>query len=56
MKDLRDLNEEEFKEVYEHLKEKTNDFKIFLPSFILENNQFLLIIRSCRIITKRVCQ
>ena len=26
MKDLRDLNEEEFKEVYEYLREKTNNF------------------------------
>lgn len=47
MKDLRDLNEQEFKEVYEYVKERTNNFKVFSPNIITENNQFLLIIRAC---------
>ena len=53
MKDLRDLNEEEFKEVYEYLREKTNNFNEFTSELIIENNQFLLIIRSCLGLSQR---
>ncbi len=46
-RDLRNLNEEEFKKVYNYLKKKTANFTIFPPTLLLENNQFLLIIRIC---------
>ncbi|MBS3141019.1 hypothetical protein J4405_02640 [Candidatus Woesearchaeota archaeon] len=45
--DLRNLNEEEFKQVYEYLRIKTENFKTITPSLILENNQYLLIFRIC---------
>jgi DNA-binding transcriptional regulator YiaG len=45
MKDLRDLNEEEFKQVYEYIKEKTNNFTCLNKSLLDESPQYLLIIR-----------
>lgn len=45
IKDLRDLNEEEFKEVYRYLEEETKNFTVIHPKIILKNNQYLLIFR-----------
>ncbi len=45
MKDLRDLNEKEFKEVYEYLKKETNNFTYLHKSLLNENPQYLLVIR-----------
>jgi len=47
LKNLRDLNEDEFKQIYEYIKEKTSNFTKFKKELIIENNQFLLIIRIC---------
>ena len=44
-KDIRFLKEDEFEQVYEYLKDKTNSFTEFSPDLIIENNQFLLIFR-----------
>lgn len=44
-KDLRDLNEVEFKEVYEYLKKETNDFSYLDKSIIDKNPQYMIIIR-----------
>jgi hypothetical protein len=46
-KDLRDLNEEEFREVYGYLEKETNNFKSISPELILENNKYILIFRLC---------
>ncbi|MFH1209785.1 MAG: hypothetical protein V1663_03275 [archaeon] len=46
-KDLRELNQDEFKRVYDYLKEKTNDFSFVSPQVLLENNQYMLIFRIC---------
>ena len=46
-KDLRDLNEKEFREVYSYLEKKTDGFKEVSPQLILENIQHLLIFRLC---------
>ena len=43
--DIRFLKEDEFEQVYEYLKDKTNSFTEFSPDLIIENNQFLLIFR-----------
>ena len=43
--DLRMINEEKFLEVYGYLKEKTNGFKEIKPEFLMENPQYLLILR-----------
>lgn len=43
--DLREMNEEQFKEVFEFLKERTRNFSKFPPELILKNNQFILILR-----------
>jgi len=45
--DLRWINEEEFKEIFSSLKSKTKNFTEILPELILENNQYLLILRLC---------
>ena len=44
-KDLRDLNEDEFKQVYEYLKERTNKFTHLDKTLLDENPQYMLIIR-----------
>ena len=46
-KDLRELNKEEFKEVYKYLKDVTDNFGTINSSLILKNNQYLLILRTC---------
>jgi hypothetical protein len=46
-KDLRDLNEKEFREVYSYLEKKTDGFKRISPELILENPQYILIFRLC---------
>ena len=47
LENLRDLNEDEFKQVYTYIKEKTNNFTEFKKELIVENNQLLLITRIC---------
>ena len=44
-KDLRNLSEEEFKEVYEHLKNRTEDFTKINKELLKENPQYLYVIR-----------
>ena len=43
--DLRKMNEEQFLKVFEWLKEKTNNFKIFPEEVFLAKNQLILILR-----------
>jgi DNA-binding XRE family transcriptional regulator len=43
--DLRQMNEEQFLEVVNLLKERTNNFKKFPVELFLKNNQFILILR-----------
>ncbi|MEK6952548.1 MAG: hypothetical protein AABX29_06035 [Nanoarchaeota archaeon] len=45
--DLRAISEQEFKEIFNHLKQKTDNFTTISPELILENNQYLLILRLC---------
>lgn len=45
IKDLRNLNEDEFKEVYEYVKDKTNNFTSLNKSLLDENPQYLLVVR-----------
>lgn len=45
--DFRGLDEKEFIKIFSLLRLKTNNFKRFYPELILENNQYLLIIRIC---------
>jgi len=45
IKNLRNLDEKEFKKVYKYLKRKTNNFKEFNEGLIIEKNQYLLIFR-----------
>lgn len=44
---LRQLTEEEFKQMFSYLKDKTKNFTEITPELILENNQHLLILRIC---------
>jgi len=44
-KDLREMSEEQFVEVFNLLKEKTKNWTNFNEIMLLENNQFLLLIR-----------
>jgi hypothetical protein len=46
-KDLRDLDEKEFREVYSYLEKETNGFTEVDPELILENQQYLLVFRLC---------
>jgi len=52
-KDLRDLSEEEFREVYHYLEKKTGGFKKVTPELILENPQYILIFRLCTGLSQR---
>ncbi len=45
--DLRVISEEKFIETFNYLKQKTNNFTVISPELILENNQYLLILRLC---------
>src|SRR3989344_5093076 len=45
MKELRNLNEEEFKQVYGYIKEKTGNFSYLNKKLLDENPQYLLVIR-----------
>ncbi len=44
---LRQITEDQFKEVFYYLKSITNNFTEITPDLILENNQYLLIFRIC---------
>jgi len=46
-KDLRDLDEKEFREIYTYLKDKTNGFKEVSTELILKNPCYILIFRLC---------
>jgi len=43
--DLRTINEREFLEIYEYLREKTKEFTEIKQEFLMENPQYLLILR-----------
>jgi DNA-binding XRE family transcriptional regulator len=43
--DLRKMNEEQFLKVFEWLREKTNNFKVFPEEMFLAKNQLILILR-----------
>lgn len=43
--DLRKMDEEQFVEVFNLLRDKTKNFTEFTPKLLIENNQFLLILR-----------
>ncbi len=45
MKDLRELKKEEFKQVYEYVKSKTDNFTHLDKSLLEENPQYLLVVR-----------
>ena len=45
--DLRTISEEKFKEIYNYLEKKTSKFTAISPELILENNQYLLVLRLC---------
>jgi len=45
--DLREMNEEQFIELFNYLKTRTHGFKEFSPDLILENNRYLLVLRLC---------
>lgn len=47
IKDLRQLDENEFEELFIYLKKRTKNFTRFYPDIVLENNQYLLIVRIC---------
>ena len=45
--DFRDISEQKFIEIFNHLKQKTDNFTTISPELIIENNQYLLILRLC---------
>jgi DNA-binding transcriptional regulator YiaG len=46
-KDLREMNEKQFKRIFEILRVETNDFKNFPPDILMEDSKIILIIRCC---------
>ncbi len=52
-RDLREMSEEEFREMFASLKSKTKNFTEVRPELILENNQYLLILRMCLGLSQR---
>ena len=50
--DLRKMDEEQFLKVFEWLKEKTNNFKIFPEEVFLAKNQLILILRCALGLTR----
>jgi DNA-binding transcriptional regulator YiaG len=45
--DLREMNEKQFVELFNHLKARTRNFKELSPDLILENSRYLLVLRLC---------
>lgn len=51
--DLREMGEEQFIELFEHLRERTCDFKEFSPCLLLEDSRRLLLLRLCLGLSQR---
>lgn len=45
--DLREIDGEQFVELFEYLRERTNGFKEFPPELIVEDSRYLLLLRLC---------
>jgi len=50
--DLRWVNEEQFVELFEYLKERTGGFKRISKELLIENNQYLFVLRICLGLTR----
>ncbi|OIN88651.1 MAG: hypothetical protein COY38_01780 [Candidatus Aenigmarchaeota archaeon CG_4_10_14_0_8_um_filter_37_24] len=50
---MRDVNQKEFRNVFEIIRNKTNDFTEIRPELFLENPQFLIILRCCLGLSQR---
>jgi transcriptional regulator with XRE-family HTH domain len=51
--DLRNLKENQFEDVFYSLKNRTKNFTEIAPEMVLENNQYLLILRICTGLTQK---
>lgn len=51
--DLREMDEEQFRLVFDIVKERTKNFTKIDPDLLLENPQFLLILRCCLGLSQR---